>query len=329
MYWQGSKTEFKLSMKSYIYFLLALILLSVTTHTVHSQERSSTVEALNFVGCDDCPNIITLTRALAPADRTRTKIGVGEEVDLSLDDQSNPLNFNWDVTEGNGQIIIDQNTQTVFFRAGELAGSSIVTYTQSNSTCSKTATFTVLAPSSVEMDCPVVITDQLLFNVKYYPACGMTLTPYISPSDVSFNYIEVKEGNSPIKYFDDSSFFWTSSGFDDHVGGAWTGIVVDAVSPGLGSRVNALDAVQMGRSYSNIPNPPSALDRSGGIYTDIPMRYRVITSNPNGAGTPFSPVRQQIISQQNGTAVLAKGGFDYEFLNTNPSVNWGQEIFCQ
>jgi len=133
--------------------------------------------------CTQC-TITSETIATVPADRTRTTVGVGEEVTLTV----NPAPATWSVS-GAGTVSPSSGA-SVTFRAGERAGSATVEAVGAGCCCS--ITFTVVEPSGIMMS-----RTSLVRHTQGEPDCGFLARPYVQPANVSFHNAEVREKNSP------------------------------------------------------------------------------------------------------------------------------------
>jgi hypothetical protein len=138
-----------------------------------------------------CPTPCTITSqtvATSPRNRARTRIGVGEEVDLTV----NPAPATWAISSGGGTLSPSTGSQTtVRYTAGDTAGS--VTITATGSACSCTITFTVVEPSNWTM------IQQSGTNLKHTagrPDCGWKAITFFHPNDVNFYRIEDREMDS-------------------------------------------------------------------------------------------------------------------------------------
>jgi hypothetical protein len=132
--------------------------------------------------CSAC-TITSQTLASDPADRSRTTIGVGEEVTLTV----SPGPATWAVS-GGGTVSPSSGT-SLTFRAGDRAGCATVTATGGSGSCS--ISFTVVEPSGIKMS-----RTSLVRHKKGKPDCGFLARPYVLPDTVSFQNIEVREKNS-------------------------------------------------------------------------------------------------------------------------------------
>jgi hypothetical protein len=134
--------------------------------------------------CTAC-TITSQTAVSVPADRTRTTIGVGEDVYLTCSEAG----VNWTVT---GEAALSGTSgASVTLRAGRNAGS--VTATATGATCQCSITFTVIAPSAVFMGrAPGTPYKHTLGR----PDCGFLGQLFLKPDSVSFINCEVREKNS-------------------------------------------------------------------------------------------------------------------------------------
>lgn len=136
-----------------------------------------------------CPEVkCTLTSqtvATSPADRARTRIGVGEEVTLTY----SPGSAKWEIS-GNGSIS-SKNGSSTKYTAGEASGSTTITATGSGGSCS--LTFTVISPTGMTMN---KSSGTKLKHEKDRPDCGWKGTVFVHPDDVNFYRVEIREKDS-------------------------------------------------------------------------------------------------------------------------------------
>jgi hypothetical protein len=133
-----------------------------------------------------CCTITTETIATSPANRARTKFGVGEPVKVT----SAPGAKNWSVT-GDGTVVPSFGTTTAVFIAGDTAGPVKVTATAGPCVCS--VDFTVVAPASWTME------RQPGTNVRHRkgrPDCGWKGLTWFHPDDVNFQMVQDREKDS-------------------------------------------------------------------------------------------------------------------------------------
>jgi uncharacterized Zn-binding protein involved in type VI secretion len=129
--------------------------------------------------------ITSETVARKPADRTRTKIGVGEEVRLtySLGEAT------WSIS-GDGELSSTSGSQ-ITFTATDAAGS--VTITGTGGGTSADISFEVVGPASWHM---YKKSGTNLQHINGRTDCGFFTTVYLHPNDVNFYRVEVRETDS-------------------------------------------------------------------------------------------------------------------------------------
>lgn len=138
--------------------------------------------------CHPPCTIASQTFKSSPADRTRTKVGVGEEVTVTV--TGNPAT--WEIS-GGGTISPSTGTQSsVTFTAGETAATATITATGSGCSCVNTITFTVVEPSDFTMRKK----GATLEHTNPRPDCGWTGLVYVHPNDVNFYRVQVRELDS-------------------------------------------------------------------------------------------------------------------------------------
>ncbi len=141
----------------------------------------------------NCHPVCTLTSktiATSPADRARTKIGVGEEVELTV--KGNPAT--WAITSGTGTLSPNTGARrTVTFTADDKAGSTTITATGSGCSCVNTITFTIVRPASWTMKRKP---GSSIKHTNGKPDCGFLGIMYVHPNDVNFYRVETREKDS-------------------------------------------------------------------------------------------------------------------------------------
>lgn len=163
------------------------------TETTTPPEPSATHAAATPVNgpteeCHPACTIASQTFKSSPADRTRTKVGVGEEVTITV--TGNPAT--WELS-GGGTISPSTGTQSsVTFTADKVAGSATITATGSGCSCVNTITFTVVEPSDFTMRRK----GSTLEHNNPWPDCGWTGLIYVHPNDVNFYRVQVRELDS-------------------------------------------------------------------------------------------------------------------------------------
>jgi outer membrane protein OmpA-like peptidoglycan-associated protein len=129
--------------------------------------------------------ITSLTVATQPANRARTRIGVGEEVDLTI----KPGPATWKITSGGGKLSpVSGVHSTVTFLAGDRADT--VTITAKGTACTASITFIVLEPSEARRR---QRPGTNLKHTKDRPSIGIKTDLYLFPDDVCFYNVEYRE----------------------------------------------------------------------------------------------------------------------------------------
>lgn len=243
------------------------------------------------------------TVATLPTDRTRKKLGVGEEVNLTLKPASLP-SPSWALAETPGTSALSPMTGVAStLTAGERA-------------CTPSTEATILG-ETVKIDFNVVEPSGMV--MERYPGTGIRHTigtasadfqarAYISPHDVSFTNIEVREGTCVA----------TATGFigaipgkngEVHANGSWIGMMQgDALRPSLWA---AIDTISTG-DYQ----PPFG---SGGSFMwPIPWLFRV----GGGAEKEFTIATHQESVTSTGATTISKGGISVTTQANDPSSNY-------
>lgn len=243
-------------------------------------------------------SITSQTVATVPKDRTRTTIGVGEEVNLTF----SPGSASWS-TSG-GRLSATTGTK-VRFTAPDRATS--VTIQAVGSSCTAKIEFTVIEPTGVMMERnPGTGT----WHTHGIPSVGMRLRIFILPVHVSFENISIIEGDCVGKVT--GYFIGTSLDGIHHSGhGAGTPVTVGTVVEGRGSKVDGVDTAQSGHCNFGTPY------RNGGFTWNIPWSFRVGT----GAWKQFATVSQKFTINTAGTMTVTKGASTSATLNA-PTSNY-------
>ena len=128
----------------------------------------------------------TITDATIPSDRTRKKLGVGENVTLTLKGADNSVAWS---KIGYGEIVPTGNSTK--FTAYEKGNGAVVIATYKGKQFS--VGFTVVEPASISA-------VKLLPEYAYPPGiqgAGMNMELTINPIDVSFNQVNIQEVSGP------------------------------------------------------------------------------------------------------------------------------------
>ena len=222
-----------------------------------------------FSASDDCNNSKSVTihvlkishtcQASAPADRSRTTIGVGEYVDLSL---GSAVNATWVPSAGSVSPTTGGGTT---FTAPETGGNATVTVTfPGGHTCS--LNFTVVAPSYI------TVVKRSATEYVNYLGIDMWVDFYIGPENVNFSSIYVGEDTCTANC---TGYFTYQQGEVHHPGA--DALVSSTLVPGWGWKMNNGDhpvAGTRGPTYT-----------TGSFIWHIPVHYTI-----NWNSYPFTSV---------------------------------------
>lgn len=251
-------------------------------------------------GSTPCPttcSITSETEATSPANQARTRIGVGEEVDLTV----NPGPASWAITSGGGSLSPSTGSRTrVTYAADDTAGS--VTITATGAGCSCSITFTVVEPSSwTQKRKP----GSNLKHTHGRPDCGFKGIVYLHPDDVNFYNVETREMDSLSvatgSYNPSHHGKWHGNYPPPDGAGPWIPIVSHTDADG--SKYGGEDEVYSGYP-SNAATGNTPPFNQGTYYWPITRQWRVGTRPPHN----FPAVRQEHEIFADGKCESRKGG---------------------
>jgi GT2 family glycosyltransferase len=238
--------------------------------------------------------ITSQTVATTPPNRDRTRVGVGEQVVLTVA----PGPANWSVI-GQGTVNPPSGT-SITFTAADRGGNATVTATVGASRC--TITFTVVEPSGVIMQRHPGSGIQHTVN---RPDSGLRTDIFFTPADVSFQNIQWRELDVPAIA---TGVYAPFNGVGHHPNP--NPLTVDGVVPGLGSKANGIDTV-----YSGDPGTPPPF-APGSITFNIPYVFNVGA----GAFRQFTTVVQQSTLAADGiTLTSSKAGASIAIRVSDPT----------
>ncbi len=222
-------------------------------------------------------SITSQTVVTAPEDRSRTTIGVAEQVSLTFSGGD----AKWSLSGNSGKLSYPTG-KTNFLTAGPKGGSDTITATDTATNESASISFTVIPPSGIFNE----RVPGSLLHYQTWPNSGFEMHVYLQPDSVSFSGVTYLEKN----------VCSTASGvyaFENHVGHVPNAdpAPVGDDEPGKGSLVMAEpgldgpDEAYSGLDYSNPPYAP------GSVEWDIPIGYEV------PPGTTFYPIGSGIVKQ--------------------------------
>ena len=241
--------------------------------------------------------MISETVATLPTDRIRKKLGVGEDVTLTLTPSSLP-SPTWALAGTPGTSTLNPLAGiTSLLTAGERACTPTTEATINGVTVK--IEFEVVEPSGVIME------QEAGTGVKHVngvPSAGFKGRPYITPNDVSFTKIEVREGQCNAT----ATGYYAYLNGVPHQDGAWVDVIQgDAAKP---SKVNGIDDI-----YSEEgPLPPGV-----GVFDwPIPWLFRV----SGGAENQFSTVTHHQDCDAAGKVTISKGGTSVSANQNDPTT---------
>jgi hypothetical protein len=252
-----------------------------------------------------CPKnactITSQTKATSPANRARTTIGIGEDVDLTV----SPGPATWDITAGSGAISPTSGT-TITFTAPERA--STVTIQATGPGCTCTITFQVIEPTGLLFE-----KASNFRHTNGSPDCGYLAQVYVQPDTVSFHNIEIREQNSAATltgYYDIPAWHGITHQPAGQTHSDWLTIgqpVAGKGSPGVGWQ----DQIYSG-------NPGGAV-RDGTMTFPITWEYHV-GSGAEKAFPSFTQVAH--VDGATGTCTMSKDGESKTRVPADPTSSW-------
>ncbi len=279
------------------FFLPSMMLVAQNDLEIATEgENSTSTTSLNFC----CPGIKSVTMATQPSNTSRTKLGIGEEVMLSIEEPSFSGTVTWEIVSGDGDISQTTGNSTMF-TASEIEGETeIRALLEGTSNCNQQIKFTIIAPTEIRFGCPPV-DQQGCLHLPLVPSGGAKLQPYIFPDDVSFYKLEIQEQFVPISQFTHEDYWTTqvnNGDTNDHPQGLFRAALGE-VEPTLGTKLNTLDNV-------GFRGEQVSLQGLGLLEISIPIKYRV-----GDAGTEFlmsNPSIQGIdsFSEVSGSVIIYK-----------------------
>jgi hypothetical protein len=228
------------------------------------------------------------TEVTQPANRARTKIGVGERVTLKL----TPVSGAWKAT-GSGTLSAATGATVVLTASGK-PGKVTVSVTAADKT--EKLTFTVIAPNSVHQD---------TINTEHYTAAQLGLTSglpnagfhgqvYCGPDSVNFSNITFLEAEIGCK----ASGSWKAKNGKGHGPNATPIGFEDTVVSGKGTKSFAVD-----HCWSGYVPGLTLKDWTGKMTFSIPWTYQC-----NGTNGKIATVVQTTSTSKNGTTSTKKAG---------------------
>lgn len=258
-------------------------------------------------GCTSC-TISSQTVATSPANRARTRIGVGEEVRLTV----SPGPATWAITSGAGNLSPSRGSHTsVTYTASDTGGS--VTVTATGAGCSCTMTFTVVQPSAWRMR------RRSRTNLRHRngrPDCGWLGMLYVRPTDVNFYNIEIQEVDSLCQATGAYSVWhnrvWHGNYPPPDRVSAW--IPITGHSSAHGSNWGGSDTIYSGDPGGAATGTAPSFT-VGEHYFAITMQWKV----GSGSAHRFTAVRQEAEIFATGRCEMRKGGNTEHTMYSDPT----------
>lgn len=259
--------------------------------------------------CHPTCTLASQTIATSPSNRARTKIGVGEEVTLTV--TGNPAT--WTIS-GGGTLSPSSGTHgSVTFTADDAAGSVTITAAGSGCSCSNSITFTVVQPSSWTMKNK----SGKKKHTNGQPDCGWKGIMYVHPNDVNFYRIETRETDSQSvgtgSFTDFNGNYHGNYGPPDNAS-SWFRIIQHTDADG--STDNAPDQIYSGYTGKAGTAPPFVV---GTAYFPITMQWHVVG---NATIHDFPVVRQEHEVYTTGKCETRKGGHTESSMYNDPTSSW-------
>jgi hypothetical protein len=254
---------------------------------------------------------VSETLATVPANRARTRIGVGEEVKLTFRTGSNqPAVATWRAN-GSGNLSSNSGAE-VTFTAGDRAGTTVITArSAAGESCS--VLLTVVEPENVI----VQMVPGSEYHVKGHMSAGFLGKWVVTPSDVSFSKIELRELDALAPAIGELAPANDSSHGPNPAFAAMGATVEGLGTPMAEGHVDQI-AVKVEKSFFGVVNDPI---KDGVAAFRIPYEYRV-----GATGTPktFTHVIQLIVAKQ-GVCTISKGGVSVTKKNDDETTpSWQQ-----
>ena len=217
------------------------------------------------------------------AGRNRARVGVGEtgSVKITVKKGADTPDLEWNLL-GNATGTAQSWT------AGDRYGSFTICAKDKKGGCTTCMSVFVVEPSRVVIEREP---GTGILHLKGYASCGFKGRPYLTPADVSFFSVQVREQEAEA----DAKLYFKYQDGQRHPLGSWVGI--SEVIPGKGSKVGGVDTIN-GSSDNHTPY------EFGTYLWPIPWEFRV----GGGAEKEFTTVNHYKTIDAAGTVTITKGG---------------------
>jgi len=236
-----------------------------------SSQGGSTTGTSNGGACINCCpsfNIRSQTVATQPSNRTRTTIGIGEEVNLSTD-PSTSVTWSINSDDGHKGTLSQSSGSTTKYTACDRAKSVTI---RGRNHCGNedTITFTVVAPSSGRFHTETDISRITPTTIRV----GFRASPTMMPNSVSFYNCEMREGVC----MSTSSGVLAERPEQQHADtGSWKGFTSTVGRDG--TVLSVPDTVHTNQALSKFPTGGTT---NGSFLWPIPWRSQVRGGGTNG-----------------------------------------------
>jgi hypothetical protein len=141
----------------------------------------------------------TYTVTVTPVDNfaghSKVRFGVGEEVEISVVEApvpGTPTAMTWSVKSGRATVTNDGTTGKATVKCGHLGGTVVLDLKNGANASLTTKRLQVVAPDDV-------IFEQVgsAWHVAGMASAGFKAAIYLSPKDVSFKWVQIREGQAP------------------------------------------------------------------------------------------------------------------------------------
>jgi hypothetical protein len=255
----------------------------VTFTVTHVVSGTTCTDAKKFIYDVGVTKVEPQAVATVPTNRNRTRIGVGEEVSLSLKPSAGAVD--WEVTASKDATISPQNGATTTLTAEDTAATVTVKATKSGRVLAQSQ-FTIVEPQSESAIPPT--------SIDTFPAgtqgVGMHLEITVAPTDVCFDNVEMIELPGPASNITGYYTQFPASSLAHAPNPSWVT---------LSSDNKWLDHA----AQSGYPSPWS----KGAFDWDIPMRWRVVGKTNQKTGVPNRLQRREMLGT-NGETKMSKLG---------------------
>lgn len=266
-----------------------------------TQQKPSTPCDNTTAPCPACTlRLESLAVATSPVDRTRTQIGVGEDVRLTaLGGQGG---VDWSVV---GKSKLSATSGTAVTLTAHDRAETVTVQARDEAGCVASIQFTIIEPTGVLME---RAPGAGIFHTNGVPSVGMKLSIYIQPDSVSFENIEICEDDCKAEA---TGYLATLNGLRHAGHGAGNWVTVSGPDAGKGSIVDGTDRAEMTAPFGT----PYA---DGRFHWPIPWQYRVSSGSPK----TFATVDQVFTSDSTGKMTVSKGGASASAELNDPSSTY-------